>query len=104
MELDMPEEFHSSGGLYVLKDQITTPDTLIAKMAFKDMPVMWQHRMWGNGDVRSEFKTGVFFYGDKGTMVCQDSKLVVFNMGKEAKREDISLPSPAMQDDHVAIS
>lgn len=102
MELDMPEEFHSSGGLYVLKDQITTPDTLVTKMAFKDMPVMWQHRMWGNGDVMSEFKTGVFFYGDKGTMVCQDSKLVVFNMGKEAKREDISLPSPAMQDDHVA--
>ncbi len=102
MDLDMPEEFHSSGGLYVLKNQITTPDTLVSKMAFKDMPVMWQHRMWGNGDIMSEFKTGVFFYGDKGTIVCQDSKLAVFSMGKGAKREDISLPSPAMQDDHVA--
>ena len=100
--LDMPEEFHSSGGLYVLKDQITTPDTLFAKMSFKNMPLMWEHRMWGNGDVQSEFKTGVFFYGDKGTIVCQDSKLVVFGIGKEAKREDIPMPSPAMQDNHVA--
>mgnify|MGYP005620087591 CR=1 FL=1 len=71
-------------------------------MSFKNMPVMWEHRMWGNGDVQSEFKTGVFFYGDKGTIVCQDSKLVVFEIGKEAKREDIPMPSPAMQDNHVA--
>lgn len=101
MELDMPEEFHSSGGLYVLKDQITTPDTLVAKMAFSKVPVLWQHRMWGNGDVMTEFKTGVFFYGDKGTIVGQDGKLAVFGIGKEAKREDISLSSAAMQENHV---
>jgi len=101
MGLDMPEEFHSSGGLYVLKDQITTPDTLVAKMAFSKVPVLWQHRMWGNGDVMTEFKTGVFFYGDKGTIVGQDGKLAVFGIGKEAKREDISLSSAAMQENHV---
>lgn len=101
MGLDMPEEFHSSGGLYVLKDQITTPDTLVSKMAFSKVPVIWQHRMWGNGDVMTEFKTGVFFYGDKGTIVGQDGKLAVFGIGKEAKREDITLSSAAMQDNHV---
>ena len=101
MGLDMPEEFHSSGGLYVLKDQITTPDTLVAKMAFSKVPVLWQHRMWGNGDVMTEFKTGVFFYGDKGTIVGQDGKLAVFGIGKEAKREDITLSSAAMQENHV---
>jgi predicted dehydrogenase len=102
MGLDMPDELISSGGLYVLKDQITTPDTLFAKMAFSKVPVLWQHRMWGNGDVTTEFKTGVFFYGDKGTIVGQDGKLAIFGIGKEAKREDISLSSAAMQDNHVA--
>jgi predicted dehydrogenase len=101
MGLEMPEEFHSSGGLYVLKDQITTPDTLVAKMSFSKVPVLWQHRMWGNGDVMTEFKTGVFFYGDKGTIVGQDGRLAIFGIGKEAKREDISLSSAAMQENHV---
>lgn len=97
----MPSEFHTTGGIYVLKDQITTPDTLTAEMVFRKAPVLWQHRLWGNGDVTREFNNGIFFYGDKGTLFAEDSKVVIFSTGKDIKREDLPLPTPMMQDNHV---
>ncbi len=71
-----------------LKGQITTPDTLTARFEFQKAPVIWQHRLWGNGDVTREFNNGIFFYGDKGTIFAEDSKVVIFPAGKDAKRED----------------
>jgi predicted dehydrogenase len=97
----MPYEFHTTGGIYALKGQITTPDTLTAKMSFRKAPVLWQHRLWGNGDVTREFNNGIFFYGEKGTLFAEDSKVVKFMTGKENKREDLSVPTPLMQDNHV---
>jgi len=97
----MPREFYSTGGILSLKDQITSPDTLTAHMAFKKAPVIWQHRLWGNGDVTREFNNGIFFYGDKGTLFAEDNKVVVFPAGRNAQREDISIPTPMMQDNHV---
>lgn len=61
----------------------------------------WQHRLWGNGDVTKEFNNGIFFYGDKGTLFAEDSKVVIFPAGKDAKREDLSMPTPSMQENHV---
>ena len=101
MDEDMPVGFHTSGGIYLLKDQVTTPDTLTADMAFRKAPVLWQHRLWGNGDVTREFNNGIFFYGEKGTLFAEDSKVVLFPTGRDAKREDISIPSPLMQENHV---
>jgi len=98
---DMPSEFYTTGGIFVLKDQITTPDTLTAHMKFGKAPVVWQHRLWGNGDVSREFNNGIFFYGNTGTIFVEDSKVVIFSSGKDAKREDISIPTPLMQDNHV---
>jgi predicted dehydrogenase len=97
----MPREFNSTGGIFSLKDQITSPDTLTAHMAFKKAPVIWQHRLWGNGDVTREFNNGIFFYGDKGTLFAEDNKVVVFPAGRNAQRQDISIPTPMMQDNHV---
>lgn len=97
----MPEDFYASGGIFYLKDQITTPDTLTVKFGFKKAPVIWQHRLWGNGDVTPEFNNGIFFYGDKGILFAEDSKVVFFPAGRNAKREDISLPTPLMQENHV---
>ena len=85
----------------MLKDQMTTPDTLTANMAFRKAPVLWQHRLWGNGDVTREFNNGIFFYGEKGTLFAEDSKVVIFPTGKDAKREDMSIPTPLMQENHV---
>ena len=98
---EMPEEFITTGGIYVLKDKITTPDTLTASMAFRKAPVIWQHRLWGTGDVTSEFNNGIFFYGDKGTLFADDSKVAIFPAGNDAQREDISIPTEQMQEDHV---
>jgi predicted dehydrogenase len=98
----MPAEIYAAGGIYALKDKITTPDTLTARFSFSKAPVLWQHRLWGNGDVTKEFNNGIFFYGENGTLFAEDNKLVLFTAGKDSKREDISIPTPAMQDNHVA--
>jgi predicted dehydrogenase len=98
---EMPTEILAAGGIYVLKDKITTPDTLNVRFSFSKAPVLWQHRLWGNGDVTREFNNGIFFYGEKGTIFAEDSKVVLFPAGKDAGREDIAIPTPAMQDNHV---
>lgn len=97
----MPYEFTATGGIHVLKDQITTPDTLLASMAFRKFPVIWQHRLWGNGDASREFSNGIFFHGDKGTLFADDSRIITFPAGKNAVREDLSLPTELMQENHV---
>jgi predicted dehydrogenase len=97
----IPEDISATGGLFALKEQITTPDTLTARFGFKKVPVTWQHRLWGNGDVTMEFNNGIFFYGDKGTIFAEDSKVVIFPAGKDPKREDLSIPAPSMQEKHV---
>ncbi|MFO7620747.1 MAG: Gfo/Idh/MocA family oxidoreductase [Bacteroidales bacterium] len=97
----MPYEFYTTGGIFALKDQITSPDTLTAHMAFRKAPVIWQHRLWGNGDVTREFNNGVFFYGEKGTLFAEDSKVIHFPTGRNAQREEITVPTPMMQDNHV---
>ena len=98
----MPEEFYTRGGIYEFKGRITTPDMLTSNMLFQKAPLLWQHRLWGTGDVTDEFDNGIFFYGDKATLFAEDSKIVIFPAGKGAKREDLSIPTPTMQENHVA--
>lgn len=97
----MPEDISATGGIFVMKDQITSPDTLTAIFGFKKALVTWQHRLWGNGDVTREYNNGIFFYGDKGTLFAEDSKVVIFGIGKDAKKEDFLIPTPLMQENHV---
>lgn len=101
MDEEMPEDIYATGGILALKGQITTPDTLNVKFGFRKAPVIWQHRLWGNGDVTREFSNGIFFYGDKGTLFTEDSKVVFFPAGRDAKREDMPVPTPLMQENHV---
>jgi len=101
-EEGMPETIYAAGGIYVLRDQITTPDTLNARFGFKSVPVIWNHRLWGNGDVTKEFNNGVFFYGEKGTIFADDSRVIVYDKGKDASREELSVPTRDMQERHVA--
>ena len=70
-------------------------------MAFRKAPVLWQHRLWGNGDVTREYNNGIFFYGEKGTLFAEDSKVSVFPAGRNETREDIHCPAPKMQENHV---
>ncbi len=97
----MPIEFYATGGINVLKNQITTPDTLTANMKFMKAPVTWEHRLWGNGDVNRDFNNGIFFYGDKGTIFADDARVIIFPTEKGGKEEVIQASTPTMQDDHV---
>jgi predicted dehydrogenase len=103
MEDGIPSEFKTTGGLYALKDQITTPDTLTANMAFSKAPVVWQHRMWGTGDLNPEFNNGVFFHGDLSTIFVSDSRFIVRPTGKDAERTDLNITTEGgMQELHMA--
>ncbi len=101
MDEDMPVEFHTSGGINVLKGQITTTDTLTSIMQFKKAPVVWQHRLWGNGDVNAEFNNGIFFYGETGTIFADDSRVVIYPAGKTSRIEEMKIDTPRMQESHV---
>jgi predicted dehydrogenase len=97
----MPSEFYSKGGIYHLKDQITSPDTLTANMAFGKAPVVWNHRLYGVGNPIEEFNNGIFFHGENASLFAEDSKVVIFGAGKEGKREDLIVQTEGMQEKHV---
>jgi len=102
MELDVPQSFDSKGGLKVLKDKITTPDTLTANMDFEQVPVVWEHRMWGSGDLNVQYNNGIFFYGENGTLFVSDRKMVVMPAGKDKEQEVMELPGGDMAVEHMA--
>lgn len=102
MDFAMPDMIEASGGIFLLKERVTTPDTLIAKLLFDDIPVIWQHRLWGTGDLDPQFNNGVIFYGEKGTLFSSDTRLVLMPAGRDKKQEIIEMPTPDMQEKHVA--
>ena len=102
LNLGMPQSLVASGGLFTLEGKITTPDTLRVVMGFEACEVLWQHRLWGTGELNTPFNNGIFFYGDKATLFASDDKLVKMATGKNQVQEEINLPTPAMQDNHVA--
>lgn len=102
MDFEIPESFQTTGGFSVLEGKITTPDTLRATMNFENVPVFWQHRLWGTGDLNPQFNNGVFFYGEKATLFASDNKLVLMPAGRDQKHQEMEIPTPDMQEKHVA--
>ena len=102
MDDGMASEFNATGGIFALQDKITTPDTLSANMRFPKAPLVWQHRLWGAGEIGREFNNGIFFHGDKATVFAADSKMVVLPAGRGAQREDFDIPTDDMIASHVA--
>lgn len=102
MGFGMPTSFDAKGSLDILKGKITTPDTLNVRMEFENCPVLWQHRLWGSGDLNTQFNNGVFFYGEKGTLFASDKKIIIQPAGKNASREERTIQTPEMQENHVA--
>jgi predicted dehydrogenase len=102
MGFDMPVSFQSTGGLEVHKGKITTPDTLRAVMNFEECPLLWQHRLWGTGEMNKQFNNGVLFYGEEATIFAADRVVMVQPNGKDKKQEVLDIPTPDMQDRHVA--
>jgi predicted dehydrogenase len=103
MDDGIPTEFKTTGGLFALKGQITTPDTLTANMKFSKAPVVWQHRMWGTGETNPEFNNGVFFHGDLSTVFVSDNRFVVMPADKDAERINRTIQTEGgMQERHMA--
>lgn len=100
MDFGMPQRLETEGGLDALEGKITTPDTLEATMLFDDCPLIWQHRLWGTGDLHPDYNNGVFFYGDKATVFASDNRLVISKKGEQQKQLDIQTPDAQYR--HVA--
>jgi predicted dehydrogenase len=83
----MPKTVSAGGGLYELKDKITTPDVLTAHFEFATCPLTWRHRIWGAEEYTPEVSNGIFFYGEKETLFATDDRWVSIPRGKGKERE-----------------
>lgn len=78
----IPRAVSATGGLYQLKDRITTPDVLTAHFDFEPCPLTWNHRIWGAQEFSPETSNGIFFYGEKETVFVTDNRWVIVPRGK----------------------
>jgi predicted dehydrogenase len=66
--LGWPKRISSSGGILVdKKSKANITDTQTATFDFDELPVVWQHRTWGQAP-DPHFGWGATLYGDKGTL------------------------------------
>ena len=82
-----PLSVTAAGGLYQLKDKITTPDLLTVHFEFEKCPLTWRHRIWGAQDMDPPTSNGIFLYGEKATVFCTDNKWIVLPQGRDQKPE-----------------
>ncbi|MGH7223937.1 MAG: Gfo/Idh/MocA family protein [Gemmataceae bacterium] len=83
LNLNWPNRISSSGGIYVdKKSKADIPDTQTATFNFGDLPVIWQHRSWGEANDR-DYPWGATLYGDKGTLKVSVFKYEFTPAGKD---------------------
>ena len=102
MGYDMPTTIEAQGGIYALQGKTNTPDTLRATMLFGGVSLIWQHRLWGTGEIDPQYNNGIFFHGEKGILFAADNRLVLKLAGRDSRQEVMEIPSPRMQEEHVA--
>jgi len=103
--LAMPKQVTAAGGLYALKGKITTPDTLAAHFEFDPLPLVWRHRIWGAEEYDPAVANGVFFYGEKATVLATDSKWTVIPRGQPKDRREFPVeddPGPGHMKEFLA--
>jgi predicted dehydrogenase len=68
LDLGWPKRISSSGGIFVdKKSKANITDTQTATFDFGDLPVVWEHRTWGEAN-DPRYPWGATLYGDKGTL------------------------------------
>jgi predicted dehydrogenase len=101
MDFPAPESAQAAGGIFVLKDKITTPDVLSATWIFNEIPVNWEHKLWGAAEYNQELNNGIFFYGTKATLFASDHKMTIIPNEKDAVKEEKEIRTSDMQERHV---
>ncbi|MCF7975003.1 MAG: Gfo/Idh/MocA family oxidoreductase [Phycisphaerae bacterium] len=81
----MPSSVQASGGIYVFKDKITTPDIMNAHFEFDTCPVNWQHRMWGAREYTPSLSNGIMLYGEKGTVFVTDNRWEIMSKDRNSQ-------------------
>jgi len=100
--LSIPDRIHATGGIYALKDKITTPDTLNATLQFGDLPVVWQHRMWGSLEENPVFNNGIFYHGELASLFVSDNRFITWQTGEENRKKEVQIPTEGgMQQLHM---
>lgn len=68
LDLGWPKRISSVGGIFVdKKSKANITDTQTATFDFEELPIVWQHRSWGEAN-DPEYPWGATIYGDKGTL------------------------------------
>jgi predicted dehydrogenase len=91
----VPEKVVAAGGIYRLKNIITTPDTLTAHFEFDRCPLVWRHRLWGAEEFNPEVNNGLLFYGTKATIFVTDGRWVLIPNGKGSERKEFTAATDA---------
>lgn len=68
LDLGWPKKISSTGGILVQKEaKSNIADTQTATFEFGDLPIVWQHRTWGEA-ADLAYPWGATIYGEKGTL------------------------------------
>ncbi len=82
LDLGWPHRISSSGGILVEKNsKANISDTQTATFEFGNLPVVWQHRTYGQ-PADPQYPWGATFYGDKGTLKCSVNTFDFIPFGK----------------------
>jgi len=82
LDLGWPTRISSSGGIYMdKKSKANISDTQEATFDFGDLPVVWQHRTWGEAN-DPKYPWGATLYGDRGTLKVDVHHYEFFPLGK----------------------
>jgi len=98
----VPVSVQAMGGVYALKDKITTPDVLTAQLDFAQCPVTWSHRIWGANEYATDLNNCAIFYGEKETVFIADDRWAVIPKGKDTPRKVVDAPPAQLSVLHMA--
>jgi predicted dehydrogenase len=90
--LKAPDTVEAMGGIFRLRDKITTPDVLVAQFEFESLPVIWRHRLWGAVELDPSMNNRAVFYGEKETVLVTDDRWAVMPSGKGSQMKVIEAP------------
>jgi predicted dehydrogenase len=82
LDLGWPTRISSSGGILMdKKSKANITDTQEATFDFGELPVVWQHRTWGEAN-DPKYPWGATLYGDRGTLKVDVHHYEFFPLGK----------------------